>query len=404
MTLWDKGRKTDDDVLAFSAGEEYVLDRRLVPYDCRASIAHARMLQRIGVLSAHETDALVRGLEQVVELSSKGDFVIRPEQEDCHTAIEEWLTAHVGPAGAKIHLGRSRNDQVLTALRLYEKSALDEVRRALQGLADALRSAAKTHAEVPMPGYTHMQRAMPATAGMWLAAFADAAADDLSLLDAVALLIDQSPLGTGAGFGVPVFTLDREYTAGLLGFRSVQQNPIYTQMSRGKFEGAILNVLSQITFVLNRLAADLMLFTTREFGFVSLPEEYCTGSSIMPQKKNPDVLELVRAKYHVVVAEEFQIKSLIGNLMSGYQRDLGLTKKPLFDAFDATLASLEMMTRLVPRMKIDAAACAAAMSPEIYATEEAYRLVQEGAAFRDAYRKISEKYAEPGSPAPGKDA
>ena len=254
-----------------------------------------------------------------------------------------------------------------------------------------------------MPGYTHMQRAMPATAGMWLAAFADAAADDLSLLDSVASLIDQSPLGTGAGFGVPVFVIDREYTAGLLGFSRVQQNPIYAQMSRGKFEGAILNALSQVMFVLNRLAADLMLFTTREFGFISLPDEYCTGSSIMPQKKNPDVLELVRGKYHIVVAEEFKIKSLIGNLMSGYQRDLGLTKKPLFDAFDATLASLDTMSRLIPRIELDAAACAAAMSREIYATEEAYRLVQEGAAFREAYRKIGEKYAKPDSSTEGND-
>ncbi|MBM3789412.1 MAG: argininosuccinate lyase [Acidobacteria bacterium] len=392
MTLWDKGRQPDESVLAFSAGEEYRLDHRLVPYDCDASIAHAEMLSTVGLLEPGERDALVQGLRQIRQLHSEGRFEIAREQEDCHTAIEEWLTAHVGPAGKKIHVGRSRNDQVLTALRLYQKAALGDTRRLLEVLRGALESAAARFGPLKMPGYTHMQRAMPTTAGVWLGAFVEAVDDDLRLLDGAAALIDQCPLGTGAGYGIPVFRLDREATASALGFARVQHNPIYAQMSRGKFEGTIMNCLSQIAMVLNRLASDLLLFTTSEFGFVTLPESLCTGSSIMPQKRNPDILELVRAHYHSIVADECRIKTTIGNLMSGYQRDLGLTKEPLFRALDAAADCLRMMARTVSEMTVNPDACSAAMTPEIYATEEAYRLVQQGTPFREAYRRVGRKY------------
>lgn len=392
MTLWGGKEPTDAHMLAFSAGNEYLLDQRLVPYDCEGSKAHVRTLQKAGLLAADEAEALIGGLERIQELHRRGEFRIRPEQEDCHTAIEEWLTAHVGPAGAKIHVGRSRNDQVLTALRLFEKAALDRVGHALEGFRDALRDRIARLGDVPMPGYTHMRRAMPTTAATWLGAFADAAADDLALLAATAAMIDQSPLGTGAGYGVPVFRFDREAAAESMGFSRVQRNPVYAQLSRGKFEGAIANVLSQIMLVLNRLASDLLLFSTSEFGFVALPEPFLMGSSIMPQKKNPDILELVRGKYHAVLAAEFEIKQIAGNLTSGYQRDLGLTKEPLFRALDTTLESLEVMERVAGALEIDAAACAAAMTREIYATEEAYRLVQQGVPFREAHRVIRERY------------
>jgi len=392
MTLWGGKASTDPGMLAFSAGNEYLLDQRLVPYDCDGSVAHVRTLEKAGLLTADEAQALIRGLERIKELHRRGEFHIRPEQEDCHTAIEEWLTANVGAAGAKIHVGRSRNDQVLTALRLFEKAELVRVRQALCRFRDALLESIARQGHIPMPGYTHMQRAMPTTAGTWLGAFVEAAADDLELLQATAALIDQSPLGTGAGYGVPVFSLDRDWAAECLGFARVQQNPLYAQLSRGKFEGAIVNVLSQIMLVLNRLASDLLLFSTREFGFVTLPESFTMGSSIMPQKKNPDVLELVRGKYHVVLASEFEIKRMIGNLTSGYQRDLGLTKEPLFRALDTTQESLEVMSRIAAALEIDAAACAAAMTREIYATEEAYRLVQQGVPFREAHRMIRERY------------
>lgn len=400
MTLWGGKEPTDARMLAFSSGNEYLLDQRLVPHDCDGSMAHVRMLQKAGLLAADEAEALIAGLERIKELHRRGDFRILPEQEDCHTAIEEWLTAHVGPAGAKIHVGRSRNDQVLTALRLFEKDALARVRQALENFEETLRERIRRLGDIPMPGYTHMRRAMPTTAATWLGAFADAAEDDRALLQATAALIDQSPLGTGAGYGVPVFRLDREAAAELMGFSRVQHNPVYAQLSRGKFEGAIASVLSQIMLILNRLASDLLLFSTTEFGLVVLPDSFLMGSSIMPQKKNPDILELVRGKYHVVLAAEFEIKQIVGNLTSGYQRDLGLTKEPLFRALDTTLESLAVMSRVAAAFEIDAAACAAAMTDEIYATEEAYRLVQQGVPFREAHRRIRERYT--GRP-PGTD-
>ena len=244
-----------------------------------------------------------------------------------------------------------------------------------------------------MPGYTHLRRAMPTTVGTWLGAFADGLSDDLTLLATARSLTDRSPLGTGAGYGVPVFELDRESTAKHAGFGTVIENPIHAQMTRGKVEAAVLHALTQIMLTLNRLATDLLLFSTTEFGFVRLPQALCTGSSIMPQKQNPDVLELIRAKYHVVRAEEAKVLSLVGNLMSGYQRDLGLTKEPLLTAFDETQSCLEMMTLVIESLGIDESACRAAMTGELHATEEAYRLVAEGMPFRDAYRKVGEKYA-----------
>ena len=304
------------------------------------------------------------------------------------------MTARVGEAGKKIHVGRSRNDQVLTAIRLYEKDALTEVRDLLDRHQLALRRRSEAHADLPMPGYTHMRRAMPTTVGTWLSAFADSSSDDRAVLDAVFALVDRCPLGTGAGYGIPVIAIDRRMTADLLGFSAVLENPIHAHMTRGNCEAAIVSSLSQILLGLNRLATDLLLFTMPEFGFVTLPREFCTGSSIMPQKRNPDVLELVRGHYHVVVAEEFKIRSLLGNLMTGYQRDLGLTKEPVFKALDTTTACLRIMTRVIEVLDVDAAACVAAMSDEMYATEEAYRLVMEGVPFRDAYRRIADKYAD----------
>jgi argininosuccinate lyase len=394
MTLWEKGYAVDEDVLAFSAGEDYLLDQRLVPYDCRASIAHARMLESIGALEQRESEQLVQGLEEIVRLHADGKFVIRREQEDCHTAIEEWLTEHVGDAGKKIHLGRSRNDQVLTALRLYEKEALADIRDSLDSFQHTLAKQSAAHMATPMPGFTHMRRAMPTTAGTWLGAFVESAKDGRLVLDTVLTLVDRSPLGTGAGYGVPVFELDRAMTAEALGFAAVLENPIHAHMTRGMYEGAILSLLVQILFSLNRLATDLLLFSMPELGFVILPSSICTGSSIMPQKKNPDVLELVRAQYQVILGEEHKVKGLVGNLMTGYQRDLGLTKEPVFRACDKTAASLRIMSHVVDRVKIDPDACATAMGEDLYATEAAYRLVKEGVPFRDAYRRIGEDYAD----------
>jgi argininosuccinate lyase len=394
MTLWDKGRSVDEDILAFSAGNEYLLDQRLVPYDCKASIAHAKMLESIGAIGAADCSDLVDGLTEIVRLHSAGEFVIRREQEDCHTAIEEWLTEHVGEAGKKIHLGRSRNDQVLTALRLYEKAELESIRELLEAYRKVLADKAAEHAGMGIPGFTHMRKAMPTTVGTWLAAFADSVSDDLLLLESVSALVDRSPLGTGAGYGVPVFQLDRTMTAEAMGFAAVLENPIHAHMTRGKCEASVLSLLAQIMLSLNRLATDLLLFSMPQFGFVKLPSNLCTGSSIMPQKANPDVLELVRGHYHVVVAEEQKVEGLVGNLITGYQRDLGLTKEPTFKGFDTTIACLRIMSHVIERIEVDASACRVAMSDDLYATEAAYKLVKEGVPFRDAYRRIGGEYAD----------
>ncbi len=393
MTLWDKGAEPDPEVLEFSAGREYLLDQRLVAYDVRASIAHARTLRKSDLITTGELDALEAGLEEIAVLAGRGEFPIAREQEDVHTAIEEWLTAKIGEAGKKIHLGRSRNDQVLAAIRLYELEALDRIDARIQVLMGCLAASIGEFGGVGMPGYTHLRRAMPTTVGTWLGAFQEALKDDRRIIETARTLADRSPLGTGAGYGIPVFDLDSKATAKEAGFGEVLENPIHAQMTRGKVEGLVLHALSQVMLTLNRLATDLLLFSTVEFGFVKLPPALCTGSSIMPQKQNPDLLELIRAKYHVVRAEEQKVLSLVGNLMSGYQRDLGLTKDPLFTAFDETLSCLTMMAKAVSNLRIDRDACESARTEEIYATEEAYRLVREGMPFRDAYRRVGEKYS-----------
>lgn len=393
MKLWKKGYTLDQRIERFTVGNDHVLDRELVEHDCAASAAHARMLAKIGILDADELASLEAGLSEILELSRNGEFVISAQDEDCHTAIENHLTERLGDVGKKIHTGRSRNDQVLTALRLYEKAGLAQLQELLEKYSDSLSSAATRFAGIGMPGYTHMQRAMPTTAGTWLGSFRDAAADDAKLLDCALEIIDQCPLGTAAGFGVPVLELDRDMTASELGFSRVMENPMYAQLSRGKFEAMIISACTQILLGLNKLASDLTLFNTSEFAFVVLPDGICTGSSIMPQKKNPDVLELVRASLHVVLGEEVKVKSLISNLVSGYNRDLQLTKEPLFNAVGVTLSCLEVMCVVLDGMEIDEEACRAALTEELFATEKAYRLVKQGMPFREAYRVVASTVA-----------
>ncbi len=390
MKLWDKGGELNKDIESFTVGDDYILDRRLVKHDCAASLAHAKMLRKIGLLTKAELAGLENGLREILRLDGKGAFVINKEDEDCHTAIENFLVKKCGDAGKKIHTARSRNDQVLTALRLYEKESLGTLKQKLAGFRKALRSAQKRQGRIPLPGYTHMRRAMPTTVGTWLGCFSDSAADNDKFSDSVLKLIDQSPLGSAAGYGVPVLKIDKKMTASLLGFAKAMDNPVYAQMSRNKFEATIAHLCSQVMFDLNKLASDLIMYSMPEFGFVKLPDAFCTGSSIMPQKKNPDVLELVRGKYHVVLGEEFKIKSLAGNLISGYNRDIQLAKGPLFSCLDAALAALGIMSVVVEGLRFDAENCA--LSEELFATEEVYKLVESGTPFRDAYRKVAEKY------------
>ncbi|MBK7047570.1 MAG: argininosuccinate lyase [bacterium] len=392
-TLWTRADEPDPWLQGFLAGDDHVLDRQLLPYDCRASLAHARMLARIGVLDPDELRSLEAGLAQIEAAAERGGFPITAADEDCHTAIENHLTKVCGEAGRKIHTGRSRNDQVLTALRLWEKDHVDQLLGMVVAYVDALYAIRQAQGQVSLPGYTHMQAAMPTTVDVWLGSYADAARDDHELLSLVRRLVDRCPLGTAAGFGVPVLDLDREGTAAELGFAEVLANPMYAQLSRGRLEALLLAACSQVMLGLSRLASDLLLFSTREFGLVALPPALCTGSSLMPQKRNPDVLELVRARFHVVAGEEAKVRAMTAGLISGYNRDVQLTKGPLFAGVAATVDSLRAMALVLANLRIDPDRCAAAVTDEMRATERALKLVAEGVPFRDAYRRIAAEEA-----------
>ncbi len=394
MKLWEKGVRLDEEAERYTAGEDYILDQALVRFDCAASIAHAGALRKCGVLSEGERRRLVRELRRIQELDSCGKFRITLKDEDVHTAIERRLVARLGALGKKIHTARSRNDQVAAAIRLFTLDRLDGILRQVDSFKRLLLRRASSHRREKMPGYTHARKAMPTTFGAWFQAFAESMSDNLTMLASVRSLISQNPLGTGAGYGISVFAIDRRHTARELGFDRVQESPLYVQNSRGKFEAAVVSALSAVMLDVNKMCTDLILFSMDEFRFVKLPREFCTGSSIMPQKWNPDVLEIARAQYHIVVANEFMIKGIIGNLMSGYNRDLQQTKKPLLQSLDITERTLSVITRLLEQIKVDEESCRQACTPEIYATEEAYRLVKSGVPFRDAYRKVAKQYAK----------
>ncbi len=386
--LWDKVYDLNKTIESYTVGNDPILDKQLVYYDCVASIAHAKMLGEINLLTETEVQDLIRELNHIIDLDKKGEFPITQEQEDCHTAIEMFLIFALGDVGKKIHAARSRNDQVLTALRLYYKDEIENVVHNIKSLTNTISNFTSKYGKIHFPGYTHMQKAMPSSFGLWGSAFSDSMNDNLLLLDTVKIIIDQSPLGTAAGYGIPL-NIDREFTAKELEFSSVQSNPIYTQYSRGKFEITILHILSQIMLDLNKIASDLILFSMSEFGYVELPDEFCTGSSIMPQKKNPDVLELLRAKYHVVSSYEFQVSRLTSDLISGYNRDIQLTKEPVMNGFSTTLDSLEITTLLFQNLVVNKVKCKSALDDEIFATEKVYKLVKKGMPFRDAYMQIA---------------
>ncbi|MAH02137.1 argininosuccinate lyase [Candidatus Woesearchaeota archaeon] len=390
--LWQKDYKLNEEIENFTVGNDFLLDKELVKYDVLGSIAHATMLNKINIIDNNELQKLKKTLIEILELDKKNKFEIKQEDEDVHTAIENYLTKKLGNLGKKIHTARSRNDQVLTALRLYEKEELKEIKMLLGQYNGSLLTITKKYGKIKIPGYTHMQKAMPTDVKTWLGSFISSIEDNLKLLDATYSIIDKSPLGSAAGFGIPSIKINKKMTASLMGFSEAMSNPMYAQLSRGKLEATILHLLSQIMLDLNKLSTDLMLFNMQEFGFISLPKDFCTGSSIMPQKKNPDVLELVRAKYHVVLGEEFKVKSMISNLISGYNRDLQLTKEPVISSLEIVKSCIKMMVLTVSKIKIDEKKCEEALTKELYATEEAYKLVKKGIPFREAYKKVSRKF------------
>lgn len=386
--LWEKGYRLDGLLEAFTVGDDWQIDSRLVAADCTASIAHAVMLRSIGFLTDRELNDMKRELLAIIEDASRGTFAIAPSDEDCHTAIENRLVATLGDTGKKIHTGRSRNDQVLTALRLWTRDFLLVYVEACVGLALRLLTFAEQYQRTPMVGRTHMQPAMPSSVGLWAAAHAEEVLDAMVLTDAALHLIDSCPLGSAASYGVPL-PLDRELVAKLLGFDRVQNNVLYANNSRGKFEGVVVFAVEQVCLTLARMAEDLILFSMPEFQWFTLPSELCSGSSLMPQKRNPDVLELMRAKAAVVGADLEAITSITRGLPSGYNRDFQLTKAPFFRAVDTGYDCVRIMDMLISRLRVNTERLEAAFTPEVFATDKVLELVSHGLPFRDAYRSVA---------------
>ena len=383
--LWDKGAALDARVLAFTAGEDHALDDRLVSYDVRASIAHAEMLAEAKLLSPADLEAIRDGLTALAGAHARGEWRVTLEEEDGQTALEQRLTALIGPAGARIHLGRSRNDQVLAALRLYLRDAAAVLARGADAVADALEALAVHQGDIALPGYTHMQQAMPSSVGLWARGFATEVRDDAEGLRQTVRRINRNPLGSAAGFGTPGLPVSREATRTRLGFAEVQEPVTAVQLSRGKAEAQLLLEITLLLQDLGRLAADLLLFYTHEFSYVALAPELTTGSSIMPQKRNPDVLELIRGRSATGLACLVEVLGISSRLPSGYHRDLQLMKAPLFRGIDIATQVLDLvpvvlegLTFRPERIQLDA---------DIHATERANALaVEQGLPFREAYR------------------
>ena len=388
--LWQEGDgQIDQAISGFTAGEDVILDRHLFVFDIQATAAHVRGLERIGIVSAGECRQLCRLMDDLRAEFESGAFVLDERFEDGHSAIEMYLTEKAGAAGGRVHTGRSRNDQVAVATRLYLKDRLAQLSGLCGRIADACLDKADADPDLPMPGYTHLQRAVPSSSGLWLAAFAEAFTDNLVFAKNVSQVLDSSPLGTAAGYGVNL-PLDREGVAEELGFARLQINPMYAQNSRGKFEVMALQAALHAMQDIRRFAWDLSLFTTGEFGFVSLPRQYITGSSIMPNKFNPDVVELLRGRAATPEAAIAEIQSVL-SLPSGYQRDLQLTKAPLIRGMEASLQALAIVPALVRGMAFRPERMRAAISTDMYATDIALEQAAAGVPFREAYLDAKKK-------------
>ncbi|HTD73985.1 MAG TPA: argininosuccinate lyase [Steroidobacteraceae bacterium] len=388
--LWDKGTSLDARVLGYTAGDDHALDNRLVAYDIRASIAHAEMLGEQKLLSPKDVAAIRDALTAIGAEHAQGRWRIALDQEDCQTAIENLLTARIGDAGGRLHAGRSRNDQVLAALRLYMRDAAQALNLGAIAVADALQNLAERHADQELPGYTHMQQAMPSSVALWALGFAAELRDDAEGLEHTQRRIGKNPLGSAAGFGTPNLSINREATRRRLDFAVTQEPVTAVQLSRGKAEAQLLFEITLLTQDLGRLAADLMLFYSQEFSYVSLPEAFTTGSSIMPQKRNPDVFELMRGRSAVSQAALNEVLGITQKMTSGYHRDLQLIKAPLFRAIDSCLQTLEILPAALEGVRFRAENIR--LDPSIHAAAAANALVaKEGIPFRDAYRQVAAK-------------
>ncbi len=387
MKLWSKGFEPDQLIERFTVGADRELDLRLARYDVQGSMAHIRMLESIGLLSKDELDKLLAGLQEIAAIIEEGNFRIDEGVEDVHSQVEFMLTAKLGDIGKKIHSGRSRNDQVLVDLKLFMRDELRRIASETERLFHKLLELSENHKDVLMPGYTHLQVAMPSSFGLWFGAYAESLADDMQLLVAAYNIANQNPLGSAAGYGSS-FPLDREMTTRLLGFADLHYNVVAAQMSRGKTERAAAMAIASIASTLGHLAMDVCMWMCQNFGFVSFPDELTTGSSIMPHKKNPDVFEIMRGKCNRLTAVPNEIALLTANLPLGYNRDLQLLKDIIFPATTELAECLDMATFMLGHMQVRRDIVSDPRYDYLFTVEEVNRLVLGGMPFREAYRKV----------------
>ncbi len=393
MKLWEKGFTTDKKIDIFTVGSDRELDLVIAKYDVIASRAHAKMLGKIGLLTASETGSLLRELENIGKTIESGNFVIEDDFEDVHSKIEVLLTEKLGDTGKKIHMARSRNDQVLVAVHLYLKDELSEIKSLSKELFEVLMKLAETHKKVLLPGYTHLQIAMPSSFGLWFSAFAESLIDDLYFVNAAFKVVDQNPLGSAAGYGSS-FPIDRDFTTAELGFSALKYNVVAAQMSRGKAEKSTAFALSSVAATLAKMAMDICLYMSQNFGFVSFPDELTTGSSIMPHKKNPDVFELIRGKCNKIQAVPNQLALLTTNLPSGYHRELQLTKEIIVPAIQELKSCLEMMMFSIKSIQVKPNILEDKKYDYLFSVDTLNDLVLAGVPFRDAYKQIGQQISD----------
>ena len=385
--LWEKNVQVDQMVEHFTVGKDREMDLYLAKYDVMGSMAHITMLESIGLLTSNELKSLLTSLKQIYQYVEEGSFLIEEGVEDVHSQVELMLTRELGDIGKKIHSGRSRNDQVLVDLKLFTRAQIQEVVELTEALFEVLIDQSNRYKDVLMPGYTHLQVAMPSSFGLWFGAYAESLVDDLQLMQAAYKITNRNPLGSAAGYGSS-FPLNRTMTTELLGFDSMNYNVVYAQMGRGKMERTVAFAMAGIASTLSKLAMDACLYNSQNFGFIKLPDQYTTGSSIMPHKKNPDVFELTRAKCNKIQALPQQITLITNNLPSGYFRDMQIIKEVFLPSFDELKDCLQLVTQMMCEVKINEHILDDEKYSLLFSVEEVNRLVLQGVPFRDAYKQV----------------
>jgi argininosuccinate lyase len=393
MKLWEKGASANKLIDEFTAGRDREIDLLLAPFDVIGSIAHARMLQAIGLITGQELGELEYELKRLYETIERGEFRIDDSTEDVHSQVEIMLTSALGETGKKIHTARSRNDQVLLDMKLFARQRIKEIVGQTVLLFEALVSLSDKYSDILMPGYTHMQVAMPSSFGLWFGAYAENLAEDMILLHAAYRLTDQNPLGSAAGYGSS-FNIDRQLTTELLGFENMHVNVVNAQMNRGKMEKTVAMALGSVASTLSRMAMDICLYSGQNFGFIRLPDEFTTGSSIMPHKKNPDVFELIRARGNKLQALQCEISLITANLPSGYHRDFQQIKESFLPSFDMLLEMLSVTAMIIDRLVINPDITGDDIYSDLFSVEEVNKLVSRGISFREAYRMVAGKIAD----------